>query len=94
MKKPKPELVDADNPEWTREMFAKARLARDVFPELSAQSERRKRGKQRAPTKALVSLRVERAVLAAYRATGRGWQSRMNEALRRDAKRLRKAATH
>jgi uncharacterized protein (DUF4415 family) len=92
MKKPKPELVDADNPEWTREMFAKARLARDVFPELSAQSERRKRGKQRTPTKALVSLRVERAVLAAYRATGRGWQSRMNEALRREAKRLRKTA--
>lgn len=29
-----------------------------------------------------VSLRVDRDVLARFRATGRGWQTRMNEALR------------
>lgn len=29
-----------------------------------------------------VSLRVDRGVLAGFRATGRGWQTRMNEALR------------
>lgn len=29
-----------------------------------------------------VSLRVDRDVLAGFRATGRGWQTRMNEALR------------
>ncbi|MBI4886138.1 MAG: BrnA antitoxin family protein [Acidobacteria bacterium] len=29
-----------------------------------------------------VSLRVDRDVLAGFRATGRGWQTRMNQALR------------
>jgi uncharacterized protein (DUF4415 family) len=30
-----------------------------------------------------VSLRIDPDVLEAYKATGKGWQSRMNEALRR-----------
>ncbi len=42
----------------------------------------RTRGKQKAATKEMISLRVDRDVLAAYRATGAGWQSRMNDALR------------
>lgn len=40
------------------------------------------RGKQKAPTKALISLRVSRDVLGRFRATGKGWQGRMDEALR------------
>ncbi|EZP56483.1 hypothetical protein BW41_00629 [Sphingomonas sp. RIT328] len=32
-----------------------------------------------------VTLRVDRDVLARWRASGAGWQSRMNEALRRGA---------
>jgi uncharacterized protein (DUF4415 family) len=43
---------------------------------------RRVRGKQKAPTKELISLRVSRDVLGRYRATGAGWQRRMDEALR------------
>lgn len=42
----------------------------------------RVRGKQKAPTKALISLRVSRDVLGRFRATGEGWQTRMDEALR------------
>ena len=34
------------------------------------------------PTKELISLRIDQDVVAAYRATGPGWQARMNEALR------------
>lgn len=33
------------------------------------------------PGKVAVSLRIDRAVLEAYKATGRGWQTRMNDAL-------------
>jgi uncharacterized protein (DUF4415 family) len=40
------------------------------------------RGPQKAPTKEMISLRVDRDVLAAYRATGPGWQARMNVALK------------
>jgi uncharacterized protein (DUF4415 family) len=40
------------------------------------------RGPQKKPTKEQISLRVSRNVLARYRATGEGWQTRMDEALR------------
>jgi uncharacterized protein (DUF4415 family) len=45
------------------------------------------RGRPKAVvTKDAVSLRLDRDVLAHYRGTGRGWQSRINEALRKAAK--------
>jgi uncharacterized protein (DUF4415 family) len=78
--------VDRDNPEWTRKDFAHARPAREVTPEVVAAA-RRFRGKQRAPTKRLVSMRIDRDVIEHFRATGPGWQSRINEVLRRAAKR-------
>ena len=46
---------------------------------------RRTRGAQKTPTKQLVSLRLDQDVLLRFRATGPGWQARMNEALRRAA---------
>ena len=46
-------------------------------------SARRVRGKQKTPTKLLVSLRLDRSVIDAFKAEGAGWQSRMNEALKR-----------
>jgi hypothetical protein len=33
-KKPNPELLDDENPEWTAEDFAKARPASDVLPRI------------------------------------------------------------
>ena len=45
-KKPDPEMIDKENPEWTDAMFAKARPASEVFPDLAAHSEKRKRGPQ------------------------------------------------
>jgi len=79
----------SDNPEWTEEDFAKAKPFAEVFPELAA-SIKRTRGKQKAPTKQLVSIRLDRDVLAAFKATGTGWQSRVNAALRRAAAALGK----
>ena len=40
------------------------------------------RGKQQAPTKVSTTVRFDSDVLAAFRATGRGWQTRMNNALK------------
>ena len=42
----------------------------------------KRRGKQQAPVKVSTTVRFDREVLDAFRATGRGWQSRMNEALK------------
>jgi uncharacterized protein (DUF4415 family) len=80
---------DEDNPEWTAEDFRRARPLKEVAPEVVAIMEavRRQRGPQKAPTKELVSLRVDRDVIAAFRASGAGWQVRANEALRAYAKR-------
>lgn len=41
-----------------------------------------KRGPQKAPTKQLVSLRLSQEVLDHFRATGPGWQTRIDETLR------------
>jgi uncharacterized protein (DUF4415 family) len=42
---------------------------------------RGKRGPQKAPTKTLVSLRLSPEVLEHFKATGRGWQTRIDGAL-------------
>lgn len=80
---------DADNPEWTAEGFRRARPALDVLPPEAVEAIRRyrgQRGPQRTPTKELISLRIDREVVAAYRAMGAGWQTRANEVLRAYAK--------
>ena len=42
---------------------------------------RGKRGPQKAPTKTLVSLRLSPEVIEHFKATGRGWQTRIDGAL-------------
>ena len=50
---------------------------------LTARDERlRARGPQHAPTKQQVTLRLDPDVLAKFRATGPGWQARINAALK------------
>jgi uncharacterized protein (DUF4415 family) len=41
-----------------------------------------------ALTKQAITLRIDREVVAKFRATGEGWQTRMNDALKRAASRL------
>ena len=83
---------DPENPEWTEEDFRRARPALEVLPKDAVEAIRRyrgQRGPQKSPTKELVSLRVDRDVVAAYRASGPGWQTKANEALRAYAKKGR-----
>ncbi len=41
-----------------------------------------RRGKNQRPTKEQIAIRLSPEVLAAFRASGKGWQTRMDEALK------------
>ncbi len=72
----------SDNPKLTDEQLSKARPFAEALPELAA-SIRRGRGPNKAPTKKLVSLRLSGQVIEKYKADGHGWQSRIDQDLRR-----------
>jgi uncharacterized protein (DUF4415 family) len=76
----------SDSPELTKADFAKAKPFAEVFPDLSA-SIRRGRGPNRVPTKKQVSLRLSPEVIQHFKKGGKGWQSRIDETLRRVVKR-------
>jgi uncharacterized protein (DUF4415 family) len=79
---------DDDNPEWTKEDFARARPAAEVLPEFIGKNAteelmRRSRGRpQKADKKVNQTLRLDPDVLEAFRQEGSGWQARINEILR------------
>jgi uncharacterized protein (DUF4415 family) len=76
----------SDNPEWTAEDFRNARPFAEVFPEL-AEGIRRARGRPVVEKpKRQISLRLDPDVIDAFKATGKGWQGRINDALRKAAK--------
>lgn len=78
--------LDPDNPVWTEDDFRGARPASEVLPDLV---EAYKRRAESEPPKERVSLRLDHDVLEAYRATGEGWQKRINETLAQHKPRLR-----
>ena len=63
-------VVDRDNPPWSEEMLGPSVM-------------RRGRGPQKAPTKILTTIRLDADVIAFFRAQGTGYQSRINDALKR-----------
>ncbi len=74
-------LADPDNPPLTEEFWRNARPATETHPELVARY-RGQRGPGKVPAKVLVSLRIDPDVIEHFRATGDGWQGRINSALR------------
>ncbi len=86
MKKP---IINEDGEirELTADDMRKFRPASEVLPpELYAVLTKRgagQRGPQVAPVKQQVTLRLDQDVLDSFRATGAGWQSRINAALRK-----------
>ncbi|MFZ1989345.1 MAG: BrnA antitoxin family protein [Alphaproteobacteria bacterium] len=66
-------LSDPDNPPLTDEDFKRMRPARRPG----------QRGPQKAPTKEPVNLRLDKDVLDYFRAAGEGWQTRINDALKK-----------
>lgn len=87
-RKPSPSRLDEENPEWTTEDFSKAKPAAEVLPAIfgaAAAKEmlRPKRGRPAAILpKVPVNVRLDADVVAAFRATGSGWQTRLNAALK------------
>ena len=70
-----------DAPEITEEWFARA----DHYRDGKLVSRGRPLG---SGTRELVSLRLDKEALAIFKATGPGWQGRINDTLKRSAKRL------
>ena len=61
---------DPDNPPWSEEMLGPPVLKRG-------------RGPQKAPTKVLTTVRLDADVLAFFKAQGNGYQTRINDELRK-----------
>ncbi|MBK3406497.1 BrnA antitoxin family protein [Methylorubrum populi] len=84
---------DDNAPELTGAQLAEMRPAREVLnPQQfeAVTSVRRGRPKAQAP-KVPVTIRIDADVVETYKATGDGWQTRMNECLSRGAQKLRAA---
>jgi uncharacterized protein (DUF4415 family) len=75
---------DPNDAEATRAFFERADLIR-----AGKVVRRGKRGPQKAPTKKLVSLRLSPEVVEHFKASGPGWQTRIDETL---AKAIKKRA--
>lgn len=75
--------ADPDDEDSTNDQLAQARPFTEAFPELAETLRRSAGGRPRsADPKVPVSIRLDREVVEKFRATGPGWQSRINEALR------------
>ena len=90
-RKVKQPAIDDDNPEWTKADFAAAtkfpggmRL-KDLKPNTLARVQGT-RGVQKAPTKIPVSIRLSPEVVNHFKKKGPGWQSRIDNALRKIVK--------
>ena len=86
-KRPNPELIDEDNPEWTAQEIARARPASEVLPKLfganAAKDMLKPRGRPHAEVvKDRITIRLSPDVTAAFRASGDGWQTRIDAALK------------
>lgn len=78
--------IHDDNPEWTRKDFAKSRPAEELPPEILSQFKNRPGRPKLENPKQPVKLRLDSDVVMALRATGPGWQTRINEMLRANLK--------
>lgn len=73
----------ADNPEWTEDDIKQAKPFAEAFPEL-AENARRSRGRPPSENpKQQITLRIDSDVIERFKAGGPGWQSRINEELRK-----------
>ena len=84
MKKPSP-LIDAEGEvrTLTAADLSTVRPASDALPpSLQKTLGMRQRGPQRSPTKVSTTIRLSSDVLQAFRATGDGWQTRVDAALK------------
>jgi uncharacterized protein (DUF4415 family) len=81
-------IDDDDNPEWTEEDFARAKSIHEI-PELADFAEFiRNGGRPRLPGEPpprRVTIMLDPKVIEHFKAGGKGWQTRINAALRKAA---------
>lgn len=76
---PKADLPDNDNPEWSDQDMQRASRVND----LPATLQRTVRGRPKATvTKTRVTIRLDADVVQALKASGPGWQTRLNQWVR------------
>lgn len=73
--------VDGEVRELTTDDMAKFRPTDEVLP-LSLRKKLGVRGPQKAPLKERITIRLSREVVEQFRASGEGWQTRVDAALR------------
>ncbi len=77
-----PEIItDDDNPEWTEADFARAKPFRDVFPKQYGEWKRGRGRPQIEIPKKLYSFRLDPAIVDGIKATGKGFNARVERAL-------------
>lgn len=92
MNKRKPEHISqedwdaADIPELTEDDFKRMRPVRETHPDIVDawnRGELRRCGPQKTPTKVATTIRLDPDIVDYFKAGGRGWQTRLNDTLRR-----------
>jgi len=79
--RPNLDFIDDENPEWTAEEVRKANPFTMLPESLRDKLASGKRGPQKDPTKERITIRLSRDVVEQFRATGEGWQRRVDAAL-------------
>jgi len=77
-------IIDDDSPEWTEADFARAKRVHDI-PELAFLLKKGRPSLPDGAKKRRITLMLDPDVLEHFRATGKGWQTRINAALRKVA---------
>ena len=75
-------LTPKEKADWAKAVVVNNGCYPAVQAALAARRKQGERGPQHSPTKQSVSIRYSPDVLEYFRATGAGWQTRMNDALR------------
>ncbi len=77
---------DPDSPKMTDDDMASAKPFTDAFPKIAETMRRNVGGRPKsANPKMPISIRLDQDVIAKFKATGPGWQSLINEVLRKSA---------
>ena len=75
-------LTAKEMKQWDSAVFVNGGGYRAVKAAVAAKRKPGERGPQRTPTKQLVSVRYSPEVLSYFKASGTGWQTRMDDALK------------
>ncbi|MCY4471703.1 MAG: BrnA antitoxin family protein [Kistimonas sp.] len=73
---------DQDNPEWTDDEVARSLSFPDLDPGLQDRLSNSRAASRQETSRTRISVRLSKDVLDFFRASGKGWQIRMDKVLR------------